>query len=233
MWISESGSAEPRRATNDKRSGKPVPSRAVFWPMVFSLLVVLTGCSAGPEDEQARALQAIEQARKAGAAEYAGSAFTRATDQLALATAELETQESKKLGFLRRFGKSKELFASTAELAGAAAAEATAEKERINRELDALAVDLEARVEKSLQIVDGDSWALFRDRSNDPGAMMELEDELTALDDARREMEGAIAGGEGERALRIGRAALDQMKTLETLIDETSKTGKVSFRFEK
>jgi len=83
----------------------------------------LTGCSKEPAPEIQAARDAVMEAEKAAANEYAPETYAQAQEQMNALTAEIEAQDGK-FALFRSYDKAKEMAASTQETAARAATEA-------------------------------------------------------------------------------------------------------------
>lgn len=110
--------------------------------VVLGMVVMAAGCAKQPDTELAAAKNAVEDARKSGAAAYGSEAFKGATDALQKAEEEIKAQESR-FALTRNYDKAKELLAKAKADAEKAKADTVAGKEKAKEE--ALAAQKEAQ----------------------------------------------------------------------------------------
>ncbi len=116
--------------------------------VVLGMVVMAAGCAKPPDAELAAAKNAVEEARKGGAAAYVAEAFKGAADALQKAEEEINAQGGR-FALTRNYDKAKELLAKAKADAEKAKADTGAAKEKAKGEAQAAQKEAQAALDEA------------------------------------------------------------------------------------
>lgn len=117
-------------------------------PVVLLGLAMVMGCAKPPQEAIDSAKQALENARTAGAADYAATSLTDAESAMQQLETELAAQE-KKFALLRSYKNATTMAATAAQSAEKAVTDAQAGKERTRGEAEGLIAQARTAMEEA------------------------------------------------------------------------------------
>ena len=164
-----------------------------------AMVAVLSGCGKKPQVEIDATNAAIEAAKVAEAPVYVPAEFAAVQDSMNAINAEVAAQESK---LFKKFGPAKVKLASTLELAKKVAADATAKKEEVKKEVETTMTDIKAVME--------DNTALMKKapRGKEGAAVLEaMKTDMTTIDASVTEAQALYDKGTYMDALNKVKAA--------------------------
>ncbi len=176
----------------------------VLWASIAALFLMTASCAKPPQNELESARAAIETARDMGAAEYAPADLRAATDALAEAEAEVNSQNSKLAPF-RNYNRAGELAENARQAAEQAQANVEVGKARIRGEAEAALAAAHDTIDRGRALIAGPEGAALRRAKETREVLDQISADLDATDASLAHVSDALAEGRYTEALSLAR----------------------------
>lgn len=188
------------------------------FPIVVLAAAFMAGCSKPPDAEIQAARKSLEDARQAGADEYAQQSLKAAEDAVAELDAELKAQEDK-FGLFRSYKVSGEKAAAAKAAAERAAADAQAGKDRAREEASTMLSEAKTALEEVKVALD--SAPRGKGTAADLAAM---KGDLAVAEQSLAEVDSMIADGRYKEAAAKASAAKANIEQVKMAIETATQT---------